>query len=76
MFFTYPVPAYGNCFSFNKLSNSDNDPEAGQRVSSLTGPKFGLSFVLNIHPEAYMTNGRTEQVSFNLSPCKVILFKH
>ena len=73
MFFTYPVPAYGNCFSFNKLSNSDNDPEAGQRVSSLTGPKFGLSFVLNIHPEAYMTNGRTEQVSFNLSPCKVIL---
>ena len=73
MFFTYPSPAYGNCFSFNKLSNSDNDPDAGQRVSSLTGPKFGLSFVLNIHPEAYMTNGRTEQVFFNLSPYKVIL---
>ena len=55
------MPGYGNCFAFNKADTTD-DPEAGNRMTSLTGPKFGLTLVLNIQPEAYMTNGRTEQV--------------
>ena len=42
MFLNYPMPGYGNCFVFNKLDNP-NDPDAGKRVTSLTGPKFGLT---------------------------------
>ena len=61
MFFNYPMPGYGNCFAFNKFDNTA-DPEAGKRLTSLTGPKFGLTLVLNIQPDTYMTNGRTEQV--------------
>ena len=62
VFKNYPSPAYGNCFTFNK-ENATQDELAGQRVSSLPGPKFGLSFVLNIDPENYLGVGRTEQVT-------------
>ena len=61
IFFNYQTPGYGNCFAFNK-NDIAADPEAGERKASLTGPKFGLSLVLNIQPHDYMTNGRTEQV--------------
>ena len=61
-FFAYPTPGYGNCYAFNK-DDIKADPEAGNRKTSLTGPKFGLTLVLNIGPEGYMTNGRTEQVT-------------
>ena len=80
MFKNYPMPGYGNCFAFNKFDNKD-DREAGYRVTSLTGPKFGLTLVLNVQPESYMTNGRTEQVTcyssqyrsniFAVSPLKI-----
>jgi len=60
VFKNYPSPAYGNCFTFNK-ENATQDELAGLRKSSLPGPKFGLSFVLNIDPENYLGVGRTEQ---------------
>ena len=63
VFKNYPSPAYGNCFTFNK-ENATEDEEAGQRKATLPGPKFGLSFVLNIDPENYMGVGRTEQVIY------------
>ena len=56
------MPGYGNCFAFNKGDNTA-DPEAGKRVTSLTGPKFGLTLILDIQPEEYLENGRTEQVT-------------
>ena len=63
VFKNYPNPAYGNCFAFNK-ENATDDAGAGKRVTSLTGPRFGLSLVLNIDPEGYMAGGRTQQVNF------------
>ena len=35
---------------------------AGKRVSSLTGPSFGLKVVLQLEEENYMEGGYTTQV--------------
>ncbi len=59
----FNAPSYGNCFTFNSVLNSD-DQLAGNRVSSMTGPKFGLSLVLNIEQHKYMINKKTQQVNF------------
>ena len=58
-FATFNSPTYGNCFSFNSQLASDS--LSGQRVSSLTGPSFGLSLILNVEQGHYMPNGLSEQ---------------
>jgi hypothetical protein len=47
------TPNYGTCFTFNSINNN-RDTFAGNRISSMTGPFFGLSLVLNIDQDAYM----------------------
>ena len=51
---------YGNCFTFNSYNNEADDL-GGLRVSSLTGPSFGLSIVLNLDQLNYMTGGQSKQ---------------
>ena len=50
--------SYGNCYTFNTEEN-DDDPFAGARKSSMTGPFFGLSLVLNLEQRYYVGNGIT-----------------
>ena len=52
----------GNCFTFNSVLN-DQDEYAGTRRSSMTGPQFGLTLVLNVEQGEYMTGGQTQTVS-------------
>ena len=54
------VGGYGNCFTFNTIYN-EADPYGGMRVTSLTGPTFGLSLVLNLEQINYMRGGQTKQ---------------
>ena len=56
------VANYGNCYMFNSEYNNQNDDMAGKRVSSLTGPSFGLKVVLQLEEENYMEGGYTTQV--------------
>ncbi|XP_023336248.1 degenerin unc-8 [Eurytemora carolleeae] len=51
-------PNYGNCYTFN-LKHNPQDTFGGERLSSQTGPSFGLSLVLNINQADYMSNGFT-----------------
>ena len=53
-FKTINVANYGNCFMFNSVYNNQNDTLAGERVSSLTGPSFGLILVLELDWDNYM----------------------
>ena len=46
----------------SKYNNKRYDPEAGERVSSLTGPSFGLQMVLKMDEDNYMDGGYTTQV--------------
>ena len=57
-FYTSNHASFGNCFTFNTALN-DNDPLGGERVTSLTGPNFGLDLVLNIEQSKYMVGGVT-----------------
>ena len=57
-FYTSNHASFGNCFTFNTALN-DNDPLGGERVTSLTGPNFGLDLVINIEQSKYMTGGVT-----------------
>ncbi len=59
-------PAYGNCYTFNTRLNPEDDL-GGKRVTSLTGPNYGLSVVVNVEQEKYLGNGRTKQVTFHTS---------
>ena len=54
-------PSFGNCYSFNTVLNGQ-DEEAGERVSSLSGPNFGLTLVLNLDQMEYMQEGQSPQV--------------
>ena len=56
---------YGNCFTFNTKYNARNDRFAGRRVSSLTGPSFGLNLIVTLDQKNYMRGGITKQVGFN-----------
>ena len=57
------VANYGNCYMFNsKYNNKRFDPEAGERVSSLTGPSMGFKMVLKMDEENYLEGGYTTQV--------------
>ena len=48
---------------FNSKYNRRQDFNAGERVSSLTGPSFGLKMALFMDEDNYMTGGYTPQVS-------------
>ena len=67
------VANYGNCFMFNSKYNRRQDLNAGERVSSLTGPSFGLKMALFMDEDNYMTGGYTPQVLY-LSQKKYILY--
>jgi hypothetical protein len=58
----FNTASYGNCFTFNTVLNTDADSLGGKRISSMTGPKFGLSLVLDLQQDAYLINGYTTQV--------------
>ena len=61
-FYVSNVPLYGNCFTFNTQFNNASDTFAGKRVSSLTGPSFGLSLIISLDQKDYMKDGITKQV--------------
>ena len=64
-FLTINVPNYGNCFIFNTGLN-DNDTYGGSRVTSLTGPTFGLSMVISLEQHNYMKQGQSKQAGARL----------
>ena len=47
---------------FNSVYNKKTDRLAGRRVSSLTGPSFGLKIVLELEEKKYMQGGYSPQV--------------
>ena len=47
---------------FNSRYNKKKDPLAGRRMSSLTGPSFGLKVVLELEEQKYMQGGFSTQV--------------
>ena len=57
---TINVPNYGNCYVFNTALNP-NDSFGGLRVTSLTGPAFGLSMVISLEQHNYMRGGQSKQ---------------
>ena len=54
--------SYGACYTYNSKLNP-LDAYASRRKSSLTGPFFGLSIVLNLEQKTYLKAGITKQVS-------------
>ena len=69
----FNVAQYGNCYSFNSLYNMKDDTlyqmegkkhvDTGQRrLSSLTGPSFGLNLIVALDQIDYMKGGITKQV--------------
>ena len=56
------VALYGNCFVFNTNYNLERDRLGGRRVSSLTGPSFGLNLIVKLDQINYMKGGITKQV--------------
>ena len=61
-FFVLNMALYGNCFIFNTRYNEENDWFAGKRVSSLTGPSFGLNLIVDLDQVNYLRGGITKQV--------------
>ena len=59
-------PEYGNCFTFNSNYNRE-DPLAGNRTSTHTGPIFGLSVVLNLNQKRYLLNGATQKAGARIT---------
>ena len=69
----FNVAQYGNCYSFNSKYNLQDDilyriegkkhVDTGQRrLSSLTGPSFGLNLIVALEQIDYMKGGITKQV--------------
>ena len=67
------VAQYGNCYSFNSKYNLEDDTlykiedkmytDSGKRrLSSLTGPSFGLNLIVSLDQIDYMKGGVTKQV--------------
>ena len=54
-------PIYGACYTFNTELNLKDDYRRYRR-SSMTGPFFGLSLVLNLEQKEYLKGGITKQV--------------
>ena len=53
------VANYGNCFMFNSEYN-ENDDVAGQRVTSLTGPSFGLELEVELDIDSHLDKFTTQ----------------
>ena len=82
----FNVAQYGNCYSFNSLYNMKDDilyqmdgkkhVDTGQRrLSSLTGPSFGLNLIVALDQIDYMKGGITKQVkSIALTICSISRF--
>ena len=64
--------SYGACYTFNSELNPD-DEHLDSRISSMTGPFFGLSLVLNLQQKAYLKGGITKQVSWEFEFLKKYL---
>ena len=60
-FLTTASASYGACYTFNSELNPD-DEHLDSRISSMTGPFFGLSLVLNLEQKNYLKGGITKQV--------------
>ena len=69
----FNVAQYGNCYSFNSKYNLQDDTlykvednkhtDSGKRrLSSLTGPSFGLNLIVSLDQIDYMKGGVTKQV--------------
>ena len=67
------VAQYGNCYIFNSKYNLEDDTmykaeenghkETGKhRLTSLTGPSFGLNLIVALDQIDYMKGGVTKQV--------------
>ena len=64
-FLTSASASYGACYTFNSELNPD-DEHLDSRISSMTGPFFGLSLVLNLQQKGYLKGGITKQVSSHI----------
>ena len=62
-FLNFSVALFGNCFTFNTEYNENKDEAAGKRVSSLTGPSFGLNLVVELDIFNYLKGNITKHVS-------------
>ena len=62
-FLNFSVALFGNCFTFNTKHNENKDKAAGKRVSSLTGPSFGLNLILELDLFNYLKGNITKHVS-------------
>ena len=71
-FLTTASASYGACYTFNSELNPD-DEHLDSRISSMTGPFFGLSLVLNLQQKAYLKGGITKQVSWEFEFLKKYL---
>ena len=67
------VARYGNCFIFNSKYNLGDDTlyvrnddkyieTENSRLSTLTGPSFGLNLIVGLDQNEYMKGGITKQV--------------
>ena len=72
------VAQYGNCYGFNSKYNHEDDTlfklrdtkyvsTGKRRLSSLTGPSFGLNLIVALDQIDYMKGGVTKQVRFKIS---------
>ena len=62
-FLNFSVALFGSCFTFNTEYNEKKDEAAGKRVSSLTGPSFGLNLILELDLFNYLKGNITKHVS-------------
>ena len=62
-FLNFSVALFGNCFTFNTEYNENKDEAAGKRVSSLTGPSFGLNLIVELDLFNYLKGNITKHVS-------------
>ena len=71
-FLNFSVALFGSCFTFNTEYNQKKDEAAGKRVSSLTGPSFGLNLVLELDLFNYLKGNITKHVSNSLESLTIL----
>lgn len=62
----FSVALFGSCFTFNTEYNEKKDEAAGKRVSSLTGPSFGLNLILELDLFNYLKGNITKHTGARL----------
>ena len=73
----FSVALFGNCFTFNSEYNENKDEAAGKRVSSLTGPSFGLNLIVELDLFNYLKGNITKHVSITKLMTLILLpLKH